>query len=408
MPNFQNFFKLDDAINSEVDTRTVFILSNEKKKINGHVGRYYTVFPTFKDFLKYRDNYPYCHEIFVDHANNKPNIAGRLVFDFDIKYDKCKKIPKNFKKQIEETIYDVIETYFNEVDPNKFIYVWSTSQNPKKLSKHLTVKNLYFDDWISMSKIFYTLFSDSWDKIFTWIKSNDLIDRQIVKNKGSLRMVGSSKIDGHPLIFDDSPQKLVDSFIRIYLKQQKRTEQLVTINNIIPSVFENVIGEHITTESSLSSDSSITISSTWKPLQGQNSTAPRKIVEPVYDLELYNKAFEIYNKLHPGIFKPGKISGKKISLLRLKAHDCLLSGNFHEQENAYINININDSGGWYDVWFGCYRKCYTTRHVLIGTVKYDDNDNNGGNKYEITIDIQIKNKLEKYNKSKKRNKTTHL
>lgn len=204
------YFSIEDAIKAPINSRTVFIIANERITKTGHIGRYYTIFPTFKEFLKNREKYKHCHEILVDHNNNKPNPSGRLVFDFDIKTNDEENslkneivVPKNFKKQIENIIIDVIESYFNGVDVNKIEFIWSTSQNPKKISKHLTVKNLYFDDWINMSKIFYQLFCILWDNTYLWIKSDKLIDFQIVRNRGSLRMVGSSKIGGNPLIFDN-------------------------------------------------------------------------------------------------------------------------------------------------------------------------------------------------------------
>jgi hypothetical protein len=111
------YFSLTDALNAPIKSRTVFIIANEIIKQSGEIGRYYTVFPSFKDFLKNRDKYKNCHEIFVDHIHNKPNIGGRLVFDFDIKN---KNIPESFNIEIEYIIYIVIELYFQDIDVTKF------------------------------------------------------------------------------------------------------------------------------------------------------------------------------------------------------------------------------------------------------------------------------------------------
>ena len=133
-------FSIDDAINVPMDTKTVFIIANERTTKKGHIGRYYMVFPSFKFFLKNRNKYKHCHEILIDHKNNETNCAGRLVFDFDIKTSETglnglpKKIPDNFKEIIENTVYEVIEKYFNNVDSDKFVFVWSTSSNPNKFS----------------------------------------------------------------------------------------------------------------------------------------------------------------------------------------------------------------------------------------------------------------------------------
>ena len=115
------------------------------------------------------------------------------------------------------------------------------SPNPNKFSKHLTVKNCYFDDWIKMSKVFYKLFCIIWDEKYLWIKSHHLIDMQIVRNKASLRMVGSSKLDGKALKFDNDKHVLTDSLIRIYQKKLREAEQLVTKAHIKDAVFDNVI-----------------------------------------------------------------------------------------------------------------------------------------------------------------------
>src|SRR5258708_7902605 len=81
----KKYFSMDEAINCAMPTRTIFIIANERKKKSGGTGRYYTVFPTFKDFMIRRENFPHCHEILLDHRNNKSKPEGRLVFDFDIK-----------------------------------------------------------------------------------------------------------------------------------------------------------------------------------------------------------------------------------------------------------------------------------------------------------------------------------
>ncbi|XWV24750.1 hypothetical protein QJ856_gp1033 [Tupanvirus deep ocean] len=357
------YFTIDDAINSPIKSKTAFVIANERITQSGHIGRYYTVFPSFKEFLKNREKFKHCHEILVDHINNKPNLAGRLVFDFDIKNVNSKDdnpnsgifIPKNFKEQIENNIIEVIERYFNSVDTNKFEFIWSTSQNPKKFSKHLTVKNLYFDNWMTMSKTFYKLFCIVWDETHSWMKSSKLIDFQIVRNRGSLRMVGSTKIDGYPLVFDNEKHKLTDSLIRIYFKTQKEQEQLVTENNINKSVFDNVLY----CETDEISEQQHTI-----------NFEPKKIEKPAYDKIIFEKAFNIYNGISPGVFKMGKINGKVLSLIRKKPNKCLMSGKIHDQENAFLIINKGDSE--YSVRFGCFRYCHRKKTVYIGSITLDN------------------------------------
>lgn len=351
------YFSIEDAINAPIKSKTVFIIANEKITKKGDVGRYFTVFPSFKEFIANRDHYPHCHEIFVDHKHNKSNIAGRLVFDFDIKKSSLEEnvFPSDFKSQIENTIYDVIDTYFNNVDLEKIEFIWSTSCNPNKISKHLTVKNLYFDDWISMSKIFYQLFCNIWDSRRSWIKSSNLVDFQIVRKRGSLRMVGSSKIiNGYPLVFDNKKHQLVDSLIRIYYKSHREREQLITKKNIQDSVFSNGIIES-------------------EPLYcpfiiTQPHTYQSDIVDgcKILDDIVYHKAYEMHEQINPGIFKMGKIKSFAVSLIRIKPSKCLMSGKKHEHENAFLIINIKDD--IYHVRFGCYRRCHEKKTIYLGYI----------------------------------------
>lgn len=342
--SIQKFYYLDDAINCEVNTKTVFIIVNEYKKKSGETGRYYMVFPKFKDFLNNREKYTHCHEIIVNHKNNKVNTAGRLVFDFDIENKII--IPDNFTDQIEGTIIDVIDNYFTGVDSAKFEYIWSTSTNPKKFSKHLTVKNLYFDNWISISKIFYELFILVWKDKYDWIDPTKLIDKQILKNKASLRMVGSSKINGCVLEFDNDKYDLTDSLIRIYFKNQRDSEQLITLDNF---------------------DSDINL-----PVKkiNRNYEVPIECVDLIYSQDIYDKSFEILNNLQPNVFKIIKISGRIINLQRLKSNSCLLSKENHDSENGYIFIVIKGSD--YKVKFGCHRECSTKKNMVIGNISIVD------------------------------------
>ena len=349
------YFTINDAIKCPMKSPTAFIIANERTTKDGHIGRYYTVFPTFTTFLTNRAKYKHCHELLVDHIRSKSNPAGRLVFDFDIK---DVTIPNDFKDQIEDVVIDVLARYFKDLDIDKIEFIWSTSENPNKFSKHLTVKHLYFDNWIRLSKIFYRLFCIVWDETHFWIRSRNLIDFQIVRNNGSLRMVGSSKINGYPLNFDNEKHTLTDSLIRIYYKKHREAEQLVTDDNINETVFSNVLHEKNDdddNEPDLNSTKNITI-----------KFDPNKIIKPLYINDVYIKAYEIYNKINPGVFKMGKISGDRISLIRIKPYRCLLSGKRHDQENAFCCITKGDE--FYSIYFGCYRYCHSEKYVQIGSI----------------------------------------
>jgi len=348
-----NFYSMKDAMAADIDSKRIFIIANEKKKKDGTIGRYFTAFPTFNNFIDVRKKYKHCHEILIDHQQNTPDPSGRLVFDFDIK---AKRIPDDFNRQIENTVLEVVDIYMKNVDATLFEFVWSSSNNPLKFSKHLTVKNMYFDDWITMSKIFYTLFSFVWDSKYFWINSRHLIDFQIVKNKASLRMVGSSKIGGNILTFDNDKYTLPDSLIRIYDKRQRKNEQLVTNKNIIESAFDDVL-----CDISNKNVSCITI----------RSSNDVTIQAPIYDNVVYKIAYELYDEIQPNTFTMGKINGTFISLFRKKSNKCLMSGCQHDADNAYITITKNDDS--YYVRFGCHRKCNAEKKTIyLGSIDIAD------------------------------------
>lgn len=340
-----NSFKLNEVINSLKYSKNSFIIANEILNKKGEVIRYYTLFPSFNSFLKNRDKYEHCHEIIVDNIQHEEDKKGRLVFDFDIKPNgekfskKMLEQLKNFKNQIEDTIFEVIDQYCINIDVNIIEFIWSKTEHLKKFSRHLTVKNLYFNDWITLSKIFYNLFNKIWDEKYNWINSKDLIDTQIIRKHASLRMVGSSKIGGNILVFDNKNHKLVDSLIRIY---DKKEEQLITIDNIINNVFNNVIE---------------------KPIISYHHNT---IDEPNFDLIIYQKAFELYNSFDYNIFKMGSIQGNFLTLLRKKPYRCLLSNKIHYHENSFCVISYYNN--IYIVNFGCFRFCSKKKTIYVGYI----------------------------------------
>lgn len=340
-----NSYKLNEVINSLKYSKNSFIIANEILNKSGNVIRYYTLFPSFNSFLKNRIKYEHCHEIIVDNIQKDQDKFGRLVFDFDIKPDGKKfsssmlKQLKNFKNQIENTIFEVIDRYCINIDTTNIEFIWSQTQHLQKFSRHLTVKNLYFNDWIILSKIFYNLFNIIWDEKYHWINSKDLIDIQIIRKHASLRMVGSSKIGGNVLVFDNENHKLVDSLIRIY---NKKKEQIITINNFINNVFINVIEKPIFKFSN------------------------HVIEEPIFDIIIYQKAFELYNSFDIDIFRMGSINGSFLTLLRNKPYRCLLSNKIHYHENSFCTISYHDNK--YIVKFGCFRFCSKKKTVYVGYI----------------------------------------
>nr|WBF70277.1 hypothetical protein [Megavirus caiporensis] len=359
MAKIQTVYTINEALSCSVDSDKPFIIANEITSKKGK-SRNYTVFNKFTTFLKKRHHYQYSHEILIDHNNYKNNSdidmirqSGRLMFDFDIKYGEGIIIPVDFKQQVENIVHKVIGKCFDNIDTQKIIFVWSSCQNSLKLSKHLTVKNLYFYDWIIYSRFFYQKFINIWNKTYSWIKGENVIDKQIVKKNTSMRMVGSYKIGGNKLKFDSYNHTLEDSLIRIYRKKLMEKEQIVYQNNIK----EKYINKYITQNNKSYSEIVIT-------RKYINAITSDRNTDDLTDI--YNKIMEFVNIEAPGVFSIGNINGNYINLTRLKPHKCILSGKIHDNENAYIIIMHNYN--IMDIMFGCYRNCHRDKLKKIGTI----------------------------------------
>ncbi|QGR54322.1 hypothetical protein [Moumouvirus maliensis] len=345
-------YNLETITTCQINTKRPFIIANEFVKKNNKSGRKFIIFDNFHNFLHNRNKYPYSHEILVDHINYVNNThvdmirsGGRLVFDFDIKYSSISYIPNNIKSQIEECINLVIDKYFINVDKQKIQFIWSSCDNSEKMSKHLTVKNLYFDDWINFSKFFYKRFIKIWDTIYTWIKGKDLIDEQIVRKSASLRMVGSFKIGGNILSLDNQKHTFQDSLIRIYQKSLMEIEQIINLTNLKEKYHQKYLNP------------------INKTLQYRNIITSTEVQ---IDNKIYQKAFKCLDNIMPDIFKIGKINNNIIHLIRLNPHECLLSEKIHENENAFLILENNIN--YYNIYFGCYRYCGKDELIKLGTI----------------------------------------
>nr|QZX42659.1 DEAD helicase [Mimivirus sp.] len=359
MAKIKTAYSINEASTCSINSEKPFIIANEITSKKGK-SRNYTVFNKFTTFLKKRHNYQYSHEILIDHSSYVNNSGidmmrqgGRLLFDFDIKYDEGRIIPINFKQQVESIVYKVIEKCFNDINAQKIIFVWSSCNNSIKLSKHLTIKNLYFYDWIVYSRFFYQKFIKTWNKTYFWIKGEDVIDKQIIRKNTSMRMVGSYKIGGNKLKFDSYNHTLEDSLIRIYRKSLMQKEQIVYQNNIK----EKYINKYIVQNNKSYSE----IVSTRKYINLITSDVDTDDFRDIHD-----KIIQFVNIEAPGVFSIGNINGNYINLTRLKPYRCILSGKIHDSENAYIIVLQNHN--IIDIMFGCYRNCHKDKLKKIGTI----------------------------------------
>src|SRR3989338_2469581 len=203
----------------ECEGETYINEKGEEEKVN----RRYLVFEIVE---KYRN----CHEMIIPHSRNNKyiNTTGRLVFDFDIKK---KNIPENFRQEMENIIKKTFTKHYKDVYINKLVFVFLNSENNKKISKHLIVKNAWFcEDWIRQIKEFYLVLGQEIknDNFFDWIQYNELVDMAIAKHSSSLRMPLNSKIHGNPLLFENPNFSFYDGLVCLYRSVDKNVEQRIT------------------------------------------------------------------------------------------------------------------------------------------------------------------------------------
>ncbi len=352
--NVTEHYSLSNAINADINAEYPFIIAHERKKKSGLIGRCYILFESFEQFIKNRDKYPHAHEILCMHKNISSNPKctnengyshGRLVFDFDIesKYNGLEYVPDDFHQNVESMIILIIEKYYLDIDILKLKFVWSSCINPKKFSSHLTVKNFCFENWITMMKKFYEIMSIEWNHTYNWISADKLFDHQIIRNNATLRMVNSCKIGGNMLTLNNPKDKFNDSLIRIYIPKKYSKEQIIKHSDHNWDVICKVICDNV-------------VIPTKQIFFDKHILRNTLSVDPVYNSEIYDLAFELIQKIKPNVFKKGRVRGKYLSLLRIKPAECILSNKVHEKENGFLYIKEHYDLE-YIVEFGCFRKC---------------------------------------------------
>lgn len=303
----------------------------ERYEIDGEERIRTRKFYVWKDAKEYSQNidvHNHCHEIIYDRGYG---VNGRLVFDFDIKYEltECgKNIPKKFKSDIEKIVIETFNENYKNVNTDIMEFIWLSSGNNDKMSKHLVVKNAFFEDWIEQTKYFYEKFKVHAEKSrkFLWIGSNDIVDFQLARRNASLRLPFNSKIGGSTLTFDDE-NSFFDGLI-YPISDDRLTEQRIFLyqQNEIKKVKRDIIKNF----DSKSIDLAI---STFKR----------------FDTER--------------LFSVGKLHNQYIQLLRRKKGKCFISGKEHESDNACLIVQDNK------IMFYCHRGCknpHTNKsHIII-------------------------------------------
>jgi len=428
----------------DIDAVTIERAKAEKKKIKER-SFYYIIFDSFDEFLENRQRFPFCHETFIDHRNtlqdnsfNNPKweIKGRLAFDFDIKpknlkipnllqlngYQVCEidmnnilllasLIPKDFKERVQKIIYETVDEMFVDVDHSKFKFVWMSSKNSSKLfSKHLVVKNLYFEDRVSMTKLFNMIFIKRWNVDNDWIDGNDLVDGGITNNK-QFRMLGSYKLENPECVLeldvsDDITNifSFTDSLIRIYRKKDEKEEQLVHTYQVRNNVIPNFKRDNLFTVSKETGEIELTLFNKLPELKGVKGLKNNRFYEMMskqeYDIrdistknylafpyEIYKCAFDALCNIYPGAYKINKIKDNRIETYRNFESYCVICKENHINNNIFLSIstgNGNNSSLYY-VYYRCWH--VPNQRMLMAII---ENPMNCGNPY-FTIHDNFKN-----------------
>ena len=296
---------------------------------NGHK---FLLFKSFEDFLKVHKfgKEPY-HEIMIypdtsksiDSQCNRKD--GRLCFDFDLVIANNDDFNVDvWKSDIEWTIKHVCNLIYKNIDIEKLIFVWSKSpdqqknDNSKKISRHLTMKNLFLEDWIVMGRQFYKSFSHEWNKKFLYIEAEKFLDHQIIKKNGCLRFVGSPKSTyNHHLSLENNEHVFVDSLIRPPIVDFN--EQHVTYNNLIVEPKTDFLNVQI-----------VNIN-----LENVNN------LRSIKNIKTYNaKSFDVNNILDAfEIYDEYENNGEYIiKYQRKKPSDCIICKRYHQKDNAFVKI----------------------------------------------------------------------
>ena len=159
---------------------------------------------------------------------------GRLCFDFDIRRENLDLNIDAWMADVEELIRDIVLVLYTDIDIGKLKIVWSSSDSDTKISRHLVIKELYFQDWIPMSRQFYHYFKVNWDAFYTYIDVNNFLDGQILRKNSSFRFVYSHKPDGsRTLIPEDPNTPFEDTLVRPPHTWNSGIEQYVSYERLL-------------------------------------------------------------------------------------------------------------------------------------------------------------------------------
>jgi hypothetical protein len=329
------FNTLENAIKFEVPyTYFHFIVAEEVDGFTfidneGNEHKQNRRFLTFRDYNSYNpEQYSYCHEIIIPQTRNSSLIKciGRAAFDFDIPSSIC--VPSSFQSHMETIICEIFSKLYNNVDINRFSFVWTVCENIKKTSMHLVIKGCVFEEWVSQLQLLYQqiIHVVKGDQRFCWIDPNMLIDTQLARKNATLRMPLNSKIGGNPLLFMNNKYSFLDGLVCLYNSDDKRNEQYIYLDQCTEMLQKYKI--------KISIDKPI--------LQPIDKILEQDAIQLFHKYNDPNNAFQFVET----------VAERFIILKRVKPSKCIINGIKHENENAYLFVCPNKK-----IYFFCRRGC---------------------------------------------------
>jgi hypothetical protein len=277
----------------------------------------------FRDIEEYRrSRYRTCHEVLISSNgwDREEDVIGHPAFDIDAPLGS---LEGDWQKILEDDIIEVlaylhpkradeIRTILSDRDN----FVWMSSSNDKKISRHLTVSNITFGQWRWTSKIMYR----------ELMKKHPYIDNMIIRLCGSLRLPLNSKVGGSILTFQNNKHNFLDGLILI------RDENSYTLGSLLmPSDLDNEF------------------------LKMDDIVDKREIGYAMDDEDLdedqCSRCFQkLDSQFNTGLTMTGE-NGGFITLTRVRPGTCPISGRVHDSLGAYMFTRDKK------VYFGCHRKC---------------------------------------------------
>jgi len=308
--------------------------------------RGFLAFKTPEDLYNYIIDCPttnkHLHEVVL---NNR----GKLAFDFDISFDKCKTLPTTFFSDIETLITDCLVANVKNINMDYvgcFNFIWLECSNTKKFSFHLIVENLILNGWVECSKFIYQKVSDliASSSKFTWISASDLIDIPWPKKNATLRTAYSSKIGGQRLVFSDANNCSMDWYGSDYCCQF--ISSLINTFGQYPSGFNTTeVGVYDCIGYSVIPKNAPCLEITDAMFVFASEKFNASPLSKDYEIDSYDNGL--------------------ITLKRLHSSNCCVCNRFHDSVGACLKIFDNDT-----IYFYCPRNANHDRFLVYSKNNY--------------------------------------